>query len=204
MSGQIYISFTGRDVADRDFSVLTSHSVKTITAQFDFDSVWDAFETKTAIFAGGSTVISQLLDAENSCVVPWEVLAQSGSLTIGVVGQSGEKIMPSVKVIVPIVEGIYTNGTTPSEPTPDVYEQIVQLMQQTLEIAQTALGAQTTLPSRVEYLETEIAKCKTAYLTDSVLYAKSPFVNTRVEDGVLYADGGFSSAKITNNILYVK
>ena len=69
------------------------------------------------------------------------------------------------------------------------------------EYVQKELDAANTA---IDVLETEIAKCKTAYLTDSVLYAKSPFVNTRVEDGVLYADGGFSSAKITNNILYVK
>ena len=58
MTGQIYISFAGRDVVSKDVPILTSGSVKTITAQFDFDAAWSEFETQTAIFANGSTVIA--------------------------------------------------------------------------------------------------------------------------------------------------
>lgn len=201
MTGQIHISFAGRDVVSKDVSILTSRSVKTITAKFDLDAAWDEFETKTAIFANGSTVIAQFLDAENFCVVPWEVLTQSGNLTIGIVGRSGEKIMPSVKVVVPIIDGIFTDGTTPSDPSPDVYAQIIALMEETKAIAQSV---RDDMSSFLLYVKAEIDKTKTAEVIDGVLYVRDPFAYAKITDGVLYANGAFTSAEIKNDTLYVQ
>lgn len=137
MTGRIHISYAGRDVVNSDFSILTSRSVKTVFANFQFDSEWDEFPTKTAIFVSGNVVKSQILTADNLCEVPWEVLVESGTLTIGIVGQNGEKIFPSVEANVPVLKGIYAEGTAPQEPSPDIYQQIVRLMQETQAIAQS-------------------------------------------------------------------
>ena len=137
MAGVFNIEYVGRAVKSRSFDVATSGSVRTVTAAVAFDSTWADFPTKTAIFASGATVKQVLLDAQNTCVVPWEVLERDGNLEIGVVGQNGGRIMPSVKTVVRIFEGIYTEGAVPGDPSPDIYEQIVQIMQETLSVAQS-------------------------------------------------------------------
>lgn len=78
-----------------------------------------------------------LLDRSNQCIVPWEVLTQPGMLQIGVVGTDGDKILPSVKALVCVNEGIYTDGTIPSEPTPTEYAQLISLSEDTKAIAQS-------------------------------------------------------------------
>ena len=136
MTGEIHVAYAGRDIQRCDYTVLTARSVETVTAHFGFDAEWDGY-TKTAVFAGGGTVKRVLLDGSNRCIVPWEVLTQPGMLQIGVVGTDGDKILPSVKALVCVNEGIYTDGTAPSEPTPTEYAQLISLSEDTKAIAQS-------------------------------------------------------------------
>lgn len=136
MAVEIKLKFAGRDLVERRDAVITSGSVETVTAAFEFDVSWDGF-TKTAIFAAGDTVTRVLLDDTGVCTVPWEVLTDARQLTVGVVGMDGDRVLPSVRVPVFVAEGIYTSGTAPEAPTPDVYEQLVALAQQTQSIAQS-------------------------------------------------------------------
>lgn len=135
MTGEIHIAYAGRDIQRCEYTVLTARSVETVTAHFDFDAEWDGY-TKTAVFASGDTK-RVLLDRSNQCIVPWEVLTQPGMLQIGVVGTDGDKILPSVKALVCVNEGIYTDGTIPSEPTPTEYAQLISLSEDTKAIAQS-------------------------------------------------------------------
>ena len=135
MAIEIKLKFAGRDLAERRDAVITSGSVETVTAAFEFDAAWDGF-AKTAIFASGDTIKCVLLDDTGVCTVPWEVLTDAKQLTVGVVGMDGDRVLPSVRVPVFITDGIYTSGTAPEAPTPDVYEQLVALAQQTQSIAQ--------------------------------------------------------------------
>ena len=135
MTGEIHVAYAGRDIQHCEYSVLTARSVETVTAYFDFDAEWDGY-TKTAVFASGDTK-RVLLDRSNQCIVPWEVLTQPGMLQIGVVGTDGDKILPSVKALVCVNEGIYTDGTIPSEPTPTEYAQLISLSEDTKAIAQS-------------------------------------------------------------------
>lgn len=136
MTGEIHVAYAGRDIQRCEYTVLTARSVETVTAHFVFGAEWDGY-TKTAVFASGDTVKRVLLDGSNQCIVPWEVLTQPGMLQIGVVGTDGDKILPSVKALVCVNEGIYTDGTAPSEPTPTEYAQLISLSEDTKAIAQS-------------------------------------------------------------------
>ena len=136
MTGEIHVAYAGRDIQRCEYTVLTARSVETVTAHFDFDAEWDGY-TKTAVFASGDTVKRVLLDRSNQCIVPWEVLTQPGMLQIGAVGTDGDKILPSVKALVCVNEGIYTDGTAPSEPTPTEYAQLISLSENAKAIAQS-------------------------------------------------------------------
>lgn len=136
MTGKIKLNFSGRDCADKSVSLVTIGSVGTVTVEFDFDAEWDGF-ARTAIFAAGGTVKRVALDDANACVVPWEVLTNCKQLTIGVVGTSGNRVLPSVPVTIPIIEGVCNGGTPPDDPTPDIYAQLLDLAKETQQIAQS-------------------------------------------------------------------
>lgn len=136
MTGKIKLTYAGRDCAEKDVTIITTGSVETVTAAFAFDAEWDGF-ARTAIFAAGGTVKRVVLDDVNACVVPWEVLTNSKQLTIGVVGTSGNRVLPSVPVTIPIIDGVCNGGTPPDDPTPDIYAQLLDLAKETQQIAQS-------------------------------------------------------------------
>lgn len=136
MTGQIKLTYAGRDCTEKDVTIITTGSVETVTAAFAFDAEWDGF-ARTAIFSSGGTVKRVVLDDANACVVPWEVLTNCKQLTIGVVGTSGNRVLPSVPVTIPIIDGVCNGGTPPDDPTPDIYAQLLDLAKETQQIAQS-------------------------------------------------------------------
>lgn len=136
MTGKIKLTFSGRDCTDKSVSLVTTGSVETVTAAFAFDAEWDGF-VRTAIFTADGTVKRVVLDDANACAVPWEVLENCKQLTIGVVGTSGNRVLPSVPVTIPIIEGVCNGGTPPDDPTPDIYAQLLDLAKETQQIAQS-------------------------------------------------------------------
>lgn len=82
----------------------------------------------TAIF-GGYTVI---LDENNECVVPWEVLQNPGIVKVSAF--CGDLHTASVASMEVKPSG-YTEGQTPEPPTPDVYAQLTQMVQGAVDTA---------------------------------------------------------------------
>lgn len=99
------------------------------TCKFEFDSSWDGFN-KTAVFYSDSTDTKLVLLSNDTCVIPWENLVKTGILYIGVFGTKDTITRPTNFVTHEIVQGAYIEGTTPSEPTQDIYAQILAKMEQ--------------------------------------------------------------------------
>lgn len=93
---------------------------------FEFCPLWDGF-TKTATFyVTKEDVYTSEVDFENTCVVPHEVLENPGNIFFGVFGVKGDGTTRTSEVIkYKIVQGAITADTKPSDPTPDIYEQIL-------------------------------------------------------------------------------
>lgn len=105
--------------------VITSGNVNYDSIVFDFCSAWDGF-IKTAIFyRSENEVYHQLLDEANTCLIPNEVLTEKGDVYIGVFGVSGETTLTSQVLKYKITKGAITENLKPSDPTPDIYAQIV-------------------------------------------------------------------------------
>lgn len=103
---------------------VTSGSVNTFEAQFEFDDDWAGL-TRTAVFRAGGESRSVLLDDSNACTVPWEVLAKPGiQLQAGVCGtQGGEIVLPTIWANLGVIlEGVAT-GEDAQPPTPDLWRQ---------------------------------------------------------------------------------
>lgn len=111
---------------------VTEGSINTLRCQFEFrTSDWDN-TTKTAMFVGGRAMPStpndeikpMILDENNECDVPFEVLKDS-TFSVGIVGIAKDYRMVSNWIYYRITDGCFAEGSAPLEPTPTVYEQIL-------------------------------------------------------------------------------
>lgn len=105
-------------------TLVTSQSQNYVQARFDLRSDdWTA--PITAIFKADNdnNAYSILLDKNNSCIIPWEVLKNAG--TVNVSAFCGDRHTSNIAQFT-VVQSGYTEGEMPSEPTPTVYEQILK------------------------------------------------------------------------------
>ena len=105
-------------------TLVTSQSQNYVQAHFDARSDdWTA--PITAIFKADNdnNAYSILLDKDNACIIPWEVLRNAG--TVNVSAFCGDRHTANIAQFT-VVQSGYTEGEMPSEPTPTVYEQILK------------------------------------------------------------------------------
>lgn len=109
----------------RTRELLTAGSQNVNTVEFRFNEAWDGL-AKTATFKTSKKTISVLLST-NTTAIPWEALADAGEiLAVGVFGVSGETlVLPTVWGILGKVMDAAHLGDEEKEPTPDVYQKIL-------------------------------------------------------------------------------
>ena len=109
----------------RTRELLTAGSQNVNTVEFRFNDARDGL-AKTASFKTSKKTISVLLNT-NTTAIPWEALADAGEiLAVGVFGVSGETIvLPTVWGILGKVMDAAHLGDEEKEPTPDVYQKIL-------------------------------------------------------------------------------
>ena len=94
--------------------LVTSESKNYVKAHFDLLSDdWTA--PITAIFRVNNNAYSVLLGEDNICVIPWEVLKSAG--TVNVSAYCGDRHTANIAQF-DVVQSGYTEGETPTEPTP--------------------------------------------------------------------------------------
>ena len=118
-------------------NILANNSQDFLIAKFDFSEEWDNTE-KTAIFYNTEDKIYNVLLKDNSCIIPHEVLQENNLFYVGVFGINGTERITSTIINIRLENGAYKIGETPSEPSEDVYAQIISLMQESKEIAKSA------------------------------------------------------------------
>lgn len=105
-----------------------------LRAEFSFSEEWDGM-TKTAFFRGADGENHPKLLKDNVCTVPAEALAVPGRVGVSVSGTLGETVITTdIKSFsVPAT----LSGGTPSDPEPTVWQQILDKVDETQQIAQS-------------------------------------------------------------------
>lgn len=118
--------------------LLTSGSVNVYQVAFQFSADWDGLD-RTAVFRSGNEKISMLLDGENQCQIPWEVLrTPNQKLYVGVYGtRRGEIVLPTIWEYLGEIRPGATAGEDPQDPTPGAYDQILNAAKDAKAIAQS-------------------------------------------------------------------
>lgn len=106
--------------------VITSGGLNEDFISFTFCALWSGF-TRTAVFwRNEKEVYHQTLDAEDRCQIPPEVTGEDGVIYFGVFGVNAKGVQRTSEVLnYRIHKGAITTGTKPSNPTPDIYTQIL-------------------------------------------------------------------------------
>ena len=121
----LYITFNvyKQKIKRTDTQQIVSDSRNYLHAAFTFsDDDWTGI--KTAVFKNGDVVKHAILDDNNECLVPWEVI-KSGILHVSVF--CGDLITADTATVY-INESGYKDGGEPEPPTPTVYEQIIAML----------------------------------------------------------------------------
>ena len=121
----LYITFNvyKQKIKRTDTQHIVADSRNYLKASFTFsDDDWTGI--KTAIFKNGDVVKHAILDDNNECLVPWEVI-KLGILHVSVF--CGDLITADTATVY-INESGYEDGGTPEAPSPTVYEQIIAML----------------------------------------------------------------------------
>lgn len=114
-----------QNIERTDKNKVIADSKNYLQASFEFQTAEWLGKIKTAVFARGELVKNIILDANNTCEVPWEVI-KTGNFCVSVF--AGDLITTNF-VKIPVEGSGYRIGETPLPPTPDVYAQIIELLE---------------------------------------------------------------------------
>lgn len=105
-----------------------------LKAEFSFSEEWDGM-TKTAFFRGADGENHPKLLEDDTCTVPAEALTAPGRVGVSVSGTLGETVITTdiKSFTVPAT----LSGGTPSNPEPTVWQQILEKVDETQQIAQS-------------------------------------------------------------------
>lgn len=104
--------------------ILSSGGIESTLLTVEFSSHWDGFE-KTAVFYRSEDRVYHVLMENDSCLIPREVLVDAGAFYFGVMGVCGEKVRTCDVVRYNVRKGAVTEDTAVSDPTPDIYSQLL-------------------------------------------------------------------------------
>jgi hypothetical protein len=144
----------------------SSNTVDYITATFDLDSEWAECDVVKAVWSGRRSTIVALLDANNTCTVPHEVLATVGKVNVNLTGtvySDGEEFTrittyPFNAITIDATARVDGDETAPV--TPSQFDQYVEAVKSETEKVTGMQAVAETLPTGSD---------ATASYSDSVL-----------------------------------
>lgn len=126
MSTIIKVRCTDQVLTFENTPVIASGGLEEDFVSFEFCSKWDGL-VKTAVFwRSEKEAYHVLLEEDDTCPIPPEVLTVEGVIYFGVFGVSETGKQRTSEVLrYNIVKGAITEDSKPSDPTPDIYTQIL-------------------------------------------------------------------------------
>ena len=106
----------------------------------------------TSKFIGGPFVV-YATDMEIEVTIPWEVMSEVGSFRIGVYGTADDEVLPTLwSEYNEVEDATDTSGEAPQDPSPSVYQQILELTTEAVNISNSqifnAIGICRVWPSQ--------------------------------------------------------
>lgn len=117
---------------------VASGGINETKIKFDFCPLWDDFGKVAIFYCNEDAVYNVVIDSNNECVVPYEVLESSGRFYFGVFAINEEGIRRTSDILAyKVVKVAFIEGQEPVAPTPDIYEQILALYAKSMQYNET-------------------------------------------------------------------
>ena len=123
----IYASTEDQHLIATVIPKLAQNNVNTVRLHVAFDSSWDAFPAKSAVFTTSHSArpYQVTISSQGDCLLPPEVLAEEGKVYIVVKGENSSTgtLKSSTKLTIKVLEG--HPSVIISDPAPSVYQQLL-------------------------------------------------------------------------------
>lgn len=120
-------------------------TVNYIKVHFNLDENWDGYDSIRAVWANKAT-ISTLLDSNNDCVIPFEVLANKGDVMVNLIaskvenGEVTDRFTSYPFVACSITADVVLNGSETVPIIPSQFEQFVEAVKDDADRAEQAVS----------------------------------------------------------------
>lgn len=135
-SAKIILAVTNGKLSKVRDALAVEGTINALKCGFQFRTQdWDG-TTKTAVFVRGRATPSTtnadityiILDENNECDVPAEILEKDGMFSVGVFGESENYRIVSNWMCYKIADGCYADGSTPVDPGSSAYNQLIKMI----------------------------------------------------------------------------
>lgn len=106
--------------------------------EFNFCSKWDGFEKVGVFYRDIKDPHKATIDPTGRCVIPWEVLTSDGYIFIGAFGVKDDITRTTEILKYKVKLGAITEDLKPSDPTPELWEQILARVADKVNVKQGA------------------------------------------------------------------
>ena len=116
----------GAKVSLVEDEILVAGAIGLHYAEFELDPSWDEYTTIIAVFKNKNEgeEREQIIE-DGKCEIPWEVLANSGTLHVGIYATTENKIRPTLWAIGKTINEGAGACEASQEPTPDKWQQLL-------------------------------------------------------------------------------
>ncbi len=147
----IKVMANDQDLTIVEKPILASGDLGTVILHADFSAEWDGYAKTAVFYQNEKNTFHAILDGNGECVIPWEALKSEGVLFFGIFGAKNDTRKTSEVVKYRIRKGAWSEETNPSDPTPDIYTQILAAYSKCAP-AGYGLGGMTRQIANGEYL----------------------------------------------------
>lgn len=105
--------------------LLASGGMNEAVVAFDFCEKWDGFAKTGVFYRDEEDVYYSLLDENDECIIPHEVYDEPGTFYFTVFGDKDSIRRTASTLRYKAYKGVVGDAMKPSDPTPDVYDQIM-------------------------------------------------------------------------------
>ena len=155
---KIYFKVSGQSLMKTGgLSTYASDTVEYIQAEFTLSDEWKEYDSVRAVWQNGDIVAPpSVLDSEGKCIVPFEVLAERGRVTVNLVGSSANGIILTKRITSYIVTAfmvtvkVNIDGSDPQTITPSQFEQFVEAVKDNADRAEAGAGEAKDEADRAE------------------------------------------------------
>ncbi len=150
MATIIKLNCINQELTFAENPLVASGGVNEDKLEINFCELWNGYAKICVFYQNPNKIYYSMMEEDNTCVIPHEVLKDDGVLFIGVFGCNTNNETRTSQIVKYVIEkGAISTTTEPPEPTQDIYEQLLSKYKTILEISQKTYADEQTFETNI-------------------------------------------------------